>query len=105
MLRRSPETVSQRVAPPRDFGEEDDGPRTAPDQVVFDKARKAESVENLRESRSRLEQELAKFDTMVKEADDEKVKSAAEKEKQKVQNKIERLDRLIANAESKISED
>lgn len=62
-------------------------------------------MENLRESRGKHEQELAKFDAVIKEADDEQIKDAVEKEKQNVQDKLDRLDRIIAKAEAKIGDD
>jgi small-conductance mechanosensitive channel len=100
----------QRMMPPvfatdsADAEEKD----SSPDDVVFDKARKADSVEKLRESRAAVVERIAACQDELKElksdADSEAYKSA-EKELGHQEQKLEHLDRVIASAEARIAED
>lgn len=77
----------------------------SPDSIVFDKAEKAESVENLRASLADAESRLRACDEIIAQTQDDKVLKAAQAEKEQLANRIERIGSLIARKEEKISKD
>ncbi len=100
----------RRAIPPVDLRsvnepEPEDGP--SPEDLVFDKAQKAESVANLRKSRDELQQKIERCETVIKEMNPENTEElgAAQKERANLQTKLERLDRVIASAEAKMAQD
>ena len=78
--------------------------KTSPDSIVFDKAEKAESVEKLRETLEETEARLRACDEIIAKPPNEQAQEAAEKEKQQLQSRADRLSALIARREKKISE-
>ena len=101
---------AQRIMPPEPAipvpDVEDSG--SSPDDVVFDKARKADSVEKLRESRAaivgRIETLQAELKGLKPDADSETYE-AAERELSSQEQKLEHLDRVIASAEARIADE
>lgn len=80
---------------------------TAPEDIVFDKAKQADSVERLREQRDAAKARLAECEAMLKDGkgEDSRSEEAVRKELETQQRKIERLDTLIAAAEQRIAKD
>ena len=77
----------------------------SPDSIVFDKAGKAESVENLRASLADAESRLRACDEVIAKPQNDQVLNAAQSEKEQLANRIERISSLIARKEEKISKD
>lgn len=77
----------------------------SPDSIVFDKAEKAESVENLRASLADAETRLRDCDEVIAKPPNDQALEAAQAEKEKLANRIERLSSLISRKEAKISSD
>jgi len=97
----------KRVIPPIDRRPESDKDSKTPDAVIFDKAQKAETLENMRETRQTLKQKLAECEDVLKEIKekDSNEYHAAEKECEHLQNKIDHLDKVITAAETRIAKD
>ena len=77
----------------------------SPDSIVFDKAEKAESVENLRASLADAETRLRDCDEVIGKPPSDQALEAAQAEKERLTNRIERLSSLISRKEEKISSD
>ncbi len=97
-----------KVMPPQEQIIETDvethGP--GPDDVVFDKAQQAESVERLRESRSEIVARIEACEAILKEfkeGDESPECQAALRDLESLQKKQERLDKVIAAAQVKIA--
>ena len=82
-------------------------PETAPEDIVFDKAQQAESVERLREQKDAALARIEECEALIKggKGDDARSEEAIRKELDQQQRKIERLDALIAAAEQRIAKD
>ncbi|MFW2405030.1 MAG: mechanosensitive ion channel family protein [Gammaproteobacteria bacterium] len=98
---------SARVIPPEDHGPDASHLDRTPDDVVFDKAQKAESLEKLREQRQEMVEKLAAIEIEVKAFKDRESEEcrAAENTLATGQNKLEKLDQRIAAAEARIADD
>jgi len=80
----------------------------SPDDVVFDKALKADGVEKLRESRTTVVARIAACAETLKQLApdaDTSACQAAEKELAKQEQKLERLDRVMVVAEKRIADE
>ncbi len=80
--------------------------QTAPEDVVFDKAQKAESVQKLRETRDNTRLQIEKCQQLIKDTKmdaDSPAHKAALLELENLQIKLERLDKVIATAEVHIA--
>ena len=75
----------------------------SPDSLVFDKAEKAASVSKLRESLVEAEARIRACDEILADPPNEQSKEAAEGEKEQLESRVERLSKLIARKEEKIS--
>ncbi len=77
-----------------------------PDEVVFDKAQQAESLEKLREQRDALKDEIDKLELELKELDEKDGEryQAAEKTIAARRRKLELLENRISHAEEQISD-
>ena len=81
-------------------------PETSPDAVAFDKGQKAETLENLREKLEEQRIQLKKRDEIIADNDSkEEAKEAALKERESVEQYIDRLKAIIEKKEAKISEE
>lgn len=91
------------IAPVAD-NKTDEVDKTSPDSIVFDKADKAESVENLKETLADTEARLRACNEIIGKSPSDQAKKAAEKDKQQLESRVERLSALIARKEKTISE-
>ncbi len=94
------------VIPPADYRPENDT-KSTPDAVIFDKAQKAESIEQMREKRQAMHQKLTACQEALDEITDEDSEEfrAATNECERRQNKLEYFDKIIAAAEERIAKD
>lgn len=79
--------------------------KQSPDSVAFDKAEKAQSLENLREVLGETEARIQTCADLISDPPNEQAREAAESEKQDLEARAERLSALIARKEEKISKD
>jgi small-conductance mechanosensitive channel len=79
-------------------------PETSPDALVFDKAEKAESVARLREKLQEQEARLVKCDEAISNTNKDEAKQSALKERESIEQRIQRLKALITSKEADISE-
>lgn len=95
------------VVPPIDTRPEQDDGKRSPDAVIFDKAQKAESLEQLREKRAVAQKKLAKCREVLDDINEEDSDEyrAAENECNNLQTKLDHLDKVIAAAEARIAAD
>jgi small-conductance mechanosensitive channel len=75
-----------------------------PEDVVFDKAEEAESLESLKESHRKLIEEIGELEGKIKEAEDDEAKVALEATLGRLSNRKEFLERIIASREESAKE-
>ncbi len=76
---------------------------TTPDQVVFDKATEAASLEQLKEARAAAAKTIAAIDAQVKDMEDGKERRSILFQKKRLEAQLAKLDGQIAQAEERIS--
>lgn len=98
---------SARVIPPEEREPDALQRDMSPDDVVFDKAQKAESLEKLRERRQELIEKTAAIEQEVKEFKDRDSEEcrAAESNLESAQRTLENLEQRIKAAEARIDDD
>jgi len=96
-----------QVIPPDDRRDDAEEIKKAPDEVVFDKAQQAESIDRMREQREAVLEKIAQIEAEVKafEDPDSDECRAAERTLQTQQKKLELLEKNISTAEARISDD
>ncbi|MBT8081574.1 MAG: mechanosensitive ion channel [Gammaproteobacteria bacterium] len=95
----------QPFIPEVDEGDDATATGGSPDAMVFDKAEKAASVSKLRESLAEAETRLRACAEVIANPANELAAEAAKTEKERLENRIERLSALIARREENISKD
>ena len=73
---------------------------SAPESVVFDKAEEAESLQDLKDQRKHLTLQIAVLEKQIAAAEETDDVSASEAERDRLQRRAERLDKLIAGREA-----
>ncbi len=79
-------------------------PAAAPEDVAFDKAEEAASLESLRERLQQARDELAATDQQIKEATDETARDAARQRRERLAEFIAHLERVVAERERQQSD-
>ena len=83
----------------------DDQQRLTPDDVVFDKAQQAESLENLKESIVEINQQIIECDERVKGLKDGKERRSIVFQKKKHQAQLARIESQISTAEVRMAQE
>jgi small-conductance mechanosensitive channel len=76
---------------------------TTPDEVVFDKAAEAASLEQLRETHAEARKTIEAIDAQVKDMEDGKERRSILFQKKRLEAQLAKLDGQIAQAEEKVS--
>lgn len=79
--------------------------RVAPEDIVFDKAERAENVERMRERLADLNDSLQAMDEKISAAESVEQKDALKAEKQRMEAQLERLGKVIRRAEQQRRDD
>lgn len=104
----SPNFMNQRVLSPQqifipteDPSSSDDGEEidVFPEEIIFDKAEEAESLERLKSARASLEDRVSDLKASLKEAEDDGQRASIEKRLQRAEGVLERFTRKIEGAE------
>lgn len=79
------------------------GEETPPDEVVFDKATEAASLEQLRETRAEARKTIEAIDAQVKDMEDGKERRSILFQKKRLEAQLAKLDGQIAQAEENVA--
>lgn len=93
---------NERMIPKTDGSETTNIPGRSPDSLVFDKAEKAESIENMREKHEGVLTEIKKVQEDIAAASDE-AKPHLEKRIEQLKDKADRFAEVVRKAEEKLA--
>jgi small-conductance mechanosensitive channel len=79
-------------------------PSAVPEDVVFDKAEEAESLETLRTSYAKLSEDIAALEKRIKESPEETSRESLQTELSRMQIRKKRLEEVIALREAKVAD-